>query len=775
MYKWQRFRYLPVIPIGEDGRKITGCKAHTQLSRTAATEGMVLLKNEQDLLPLKPNSTVALFGKASADYVKGGGGSGDVNTAYIHNLCYGMLEKQSEGKIKVYKPLVDFYEDNVKSQYQDGKIPGQTVEPQIDKKLLDESAANCDVAIISICRYSCESHDRTGVVDDGDFYLTKEEREMVEAVTEKFDNVVIVLNVGGMVDTLGFRNNPKIKSILLAWQAGLEGGLAEADILCGDVCPSGKLTDTFASSFDDYPSSYNFNESRDYVEYTDDIFVGYRYFETIPNAFEKVNYPFGYGLSYTKFDISNIETNVADGKIKISSLVTNVGKMAGKEVLQEYISAPKGKLDKPKYELKAFAKTSLLDINESTTVFLEFDIDTMASYDESIAAFVLEAGDYDVYLGTSVRDTQKVYTYSVKEFTVTEQLHNRCVPRKLTKRLRADGTYQTLETSEYDDVYDTSDWPEKPQWKFDHIQGDPRGVAIPEGRIMLDDVVDGKATLDEFVAQLSINDLIDLVGGRPNISVANTLGFGDLSTFGVPAIMTVDGPAGVRINKECSVPTTAWPCATLLACTWNTELVEQVGKAGALEVKENNLGVWLTPGLNIHRSPLCGRNFEYYSEDPFVSGKMAVAMVKGIQSENIGASVKHFCCNNKEVNRKFSDSRVSERALREIYLKGFEIVVKEAEPMTLMSAYNIINGKYASENSELLINILREEWEFKGLITSDWNNCAEHYRELKAGNNVRMPTGSGRRILKALELGLITREEIEKSAKIVLQLVCKFA
>ena len=292
-------------------------------------------------------------------------------------------------------------------------------------------------------------------------------------------------------------------------------------------------------------------------------------------------------------------------------------------------------------------------------------------------------------------------------------------------------------------------------------------------KYMLSEVADGKITLDEFMEQLTDEQIADLLGGQSNTGVANTFGMGNLPEYGIPNIMTADGPAGLRIQPECGVCTTAWPCATLLACTWNPDLVRKVGAAGAAEVKENNIGIWLTPAMNIHRSPLCGRNFEYYSEDPLISGKMGAAMIQGIQSQHIGASMKHFCCNNKETNRKDSDSRVSERALREIYLKGFEIAVKEAQPWTIMSSYNLMNGCPTSCNPELLTGILREEWGFEGMVTTDWWNHAEHYLETKAGGDIKMGCGYPERVMEAKEKGLITREEMEVCVKRILQMILK--
>ena len=491
-----------------------------------------------------------------------------------------------------------------------------------------------------------------------------------------------------------------------------------------------------------------------------------------------MNYPFGFGLSYTTFALDSYTAYVKDGVISLSCRVTNTGDYAGKQVVQAYFSAPQGKLGKPKYALAAFAKTDLLRPGESRTVTLSFPVSQMASFDDTGAvcrsAMVLEAGDYILSLGTSVRELTEVYTYTLGEDTVTEQLHSYVTPHKLSKRLKADGTYETLTVTEDPALYDTSDFPEKTHWHAEYIQTSRTNTARPEGLITFDQVAEGKADLDTFLAQLTDEDVIDLLGGMGNTGVADTSGWGGEPFYGIPNAMTCDGPAGVRVSPPSKgVVTTAWPCETLLACTWNTALVEQVGAAAAREVKENNMAIWLAPALNIHRSPLCGRNFEYYSEDPLVAGKMTAACVRGIQSQHIAACVKHFCCNNKETNRKWSDSRVSERALREIYLRGFEIAIKEAQPWSLMTSYNLVNGTYPSENWELLTGILREEWGYRGMVTTDWNNDAEHYREVLAGNDVRMPNGSKRRLQEALSRGLITRADMDKCAKRILELLLK--
>lgn len=765
MEKWQRFQYMPCLPLGKDGRRATGSRAHIAVSREAACEGMVLLKNE-GLLPFKKGQKIALFGIAGINYVKCGGGSGDVGSAYTRNLCDAMSIKEKEGKISVFSPLNEFYLQEYTKQ--------KDVEPKVPKALLDSAKRFTDTAVVSISRYSAEGHDRT--VED--FYLQDSENELLNFVTENFANVAVVLNIGGVIDASRLKKDSKIKSVLLGYQAGMEGGLAEADILCGDVNPSGKLADTFACSYDAYPSSYNYNESPDYSEYTEDIFVGYRYFETIPNKSDLVVYPFGYGLSYTTFEIKPLKANVRSGAITIKASIKNTGKFAGKEVLQVYSSAPGKVLEQPQKELRSFAKSKLLKPHEEQVLTLKFDINDMASFDDDGAiyksAYVMEKGDYTIYLGTSVKDVQKVYTYTLKNNLVVKKLSSLAAPKKLPKRLLANGQYKTLQTSEYENSdVDTSNWPQKAEWKYIPIQPNDGNTKSEDEKVWFKDVAENSITLDEFIESLTNEDLIDLVGGRPNIGVANTFGLGDIKKRHIPPVMTADGPAGVRLYDSTGIKTTCFPCATLLASTWNTKIVEKVGSLGALEMKENNLGVWLTPAMNIHRNPLCGRNFEYYSEDPFLTGKIASAMIKGIQSQNIAATAKHFCCNSTENNRLENDSRVSERALREIYLKGFEIAVKESAPYAIMTSYNIVNGKRASENRDLITGILRNEWHYDGLVMTDWGNHAEHYKELIAGNNLRMPFPSGHRLLTALEQGLITRSDLENSAKKVLELILK--
>jgi beta-glucosidase-like glycosyl hydrolase len=895
--------------------KAVSAPGNTDLSRKIAGEGMVLLENH-GALPIPNGQAVALFGSGQINFQKGGGGSGNVNVDYVINLLQGMQNKESSGKISLYKPLIDAYKS-----YISGGGKGEM--PLTDTQISD-AAANAKTAVITISRYSSEGSDRSAA--KGDYYLSDAETSILNRVTaEGFEKVVVVLNTGGVIDTSWIKNYPGI-SVLIAWQPGMEGGNAVADVLCGDVNPSGKLVDTLAKSYDDYPSAANFSQYSDHVSYEEDIFEGYRYFETFDPEYEKVNYEFGYGLSYTAFNISNVNVSSDGDKFNITAKVTNTGSVAGKEVVQTYFSTPQVKLGKPGKELAAFAKTKLIEPGKSDVVKMSFAVNDMASYDDTgkvqKSAYVLEPGNYNIYVGNSVKDAGKSgvrYTYKLDNLVVTEQLTEQLAPKKLYRRLLADGTYETLKNPsvtlaasgvtklEAEDFLDaaqgtnyvrvesynvngvsgqciaymnytgnyvsydlnvqkagtynvvfrasngraaisnmmgiyvnnvlqpnvnitlpqTGDGTNKSEW-YNFVDTAPVTITLPEGactlklvsngscgnidymtfqntedtamsqnsvmslsnaavstvqntvqateaagtpqgKIMLADVYEDPALMDKFVAQLSDGQLADLSGGKRAQIAGGTGGIGGLSDFGIPSAQTSDGPAGLRLSSHC----TAWPVETLLACTWNVDLIKEMGIAVGTEAKLNNVDIWLAPGLNIHRNPLCGRNFEYFSEDPLIAGKMAAAITKGVQSQGVGVTLKHFAANDKEVNRSNSDSRISERALREIYLKGFEIAVKEASPWCIMSSYNLINGTETAESHDLLTNILRGEWGYKGMVMTDWGNNTTAYKEVKAGNDVKMSTGNSANIMNALATGAVTRAELERNIKDVFNMIMK--
>ncbi len=770
--------------MAQSTRRYTGCAEHIALSRQAAAEGMVLLKNTDNALPLEKGAKVALFGQASVAYVKGGSGSGDVHCAYVHNVYDGFRAKAAEGKLSFFEPLEQFYQEHIEKDrirvetekaekkrsfdqwdqedwmartliYQEMTRDIFISEPEVPDALFAQATEFADTAVITFNRYSGEGWDR--VSRKGDYYLTDGETALVERVKNAFRRCIVVLDVGGIIDSNWFFDDDKLQGVLYAWQAGMEGGMAIADILCGDVNPSGHLTDTFAKHYEDYPSAAHFNAEKFYVEYTEDIYVGYRYFETVPGAKELVNYPFGYGLSYTSFSLTDIVCKEEKGQITASVTVTNTGARAGKQVVQLYCSAPQGLLGKPSRQLVAFRKTDLLECGQSQTLQLSFCVRDMASFDDlgkiCKGAYVLEKGAYTFHIGTSVRDTQQAeFVFTVAEDTVLEQLESRLCPTQLPCRMLSDGSFEPLPVGTLRDGF----------------RQHPQITAAAPAETVTFDRVGTEISLDEFLAQFTDEELCAFLGGDPATGLCNTACFSGLERLGVPPMATADGPAGLRIKPEENVPTTAFPCATLLACTWEPEWLFRIGKAGGTEVMENGMQCWLTPALNIHRDPLCGRNFEYFSEDPLISGKMAAAKVRGMQSVGVAASVKHFACNNREEYRRISDSRVSERALREIYLRGFEICIKEADPVTLMSSYNCINGVHASQSSDLLEGILRSEWGFDGMVTTDWGIKNEPVKEVKAGNDMKMPKGYPEDLMAALESGELTRGDLQACARRIL-------
>ena len=473
---------------------------------------------------------------------------------------------------------------------------------------------------------------------------------------------------------------------------------------------------------------------------------------------------------------------VADA-LRVTLFVRNTGDVAGRQVVQVYGEAPQGKLGKPARVLIGFAKTRTLAPGEREAVIIDCPVRGLASFDDTGAvcksAWVLEAGDYHVYVGENVRDARPLdFCLHLEEDRVVERCASRCAPQHLTRRMRADGSYEALPMDRSDEPlpYDPSvlpfdgQTPEDCPWSGGlHMWGGKDELP------MLIDVAEGRMTLDAFLDALTLEQQIHLLGGQPNRGIANTFGFGNLPRAGVPNVMTADGPAGLRIQPHLGVCTTAFPCATLLACTWDEALVERVGRAAAEEVRENGIGVWLAPAMNIHRSPLCGRNFEYYSEDPLLAGHMASAMVRGVQSMGVAACIKHFACNNREENRRNCDSRLSERALREIYLRGFELCVKAAQPWSLMTAYNPINGVRASENTDLLTGILRGEWGFDGVVTTDWYTYGEQHREVAAGNDIKMGCGMPAHTLARVQDGTLDPALVRQSARRVLELCLRLA
>ena len=774
MEPWGRLNYQPCLPLGEDGLRVTACEKHIRLSREAAAEGMVLLKNKEGVLPLRPGARIAVFGRGQVDFIAGGLGSSAVKSPYVQTIVQGLEEKEQEGKVQLFRPLIQYYREHL-ARGSGSQEPSpdhiKLEELDIPTELLRQARDFAEVAILVISRSMGEGRDRSAERGDGDFYLSAQEQKLVETISGLFRQVVVVLNIGGVMDVSWFSENPLIQAALIVWFPGMEGGGAAADILCGDAVPSGRLTDTFARSYNDFPSAGNFLESNEYVNYTEDIYVGYRYFETIPGAREKVIYHFGHGLSYTSFGIQDAEIRFQGRKAEVSCKIHNTGVFPGKEVFQVYVEAPQGLLGKPRRQLAAFFKTAMLQPGESEEVSLAFSLEQAASYDDlgkiRQSAYVLESGEYAVYGGTGLETAALLGSLYLPETQIVEQLTRRAPPMRLAERMLADGSMEPLPAPEYSAA---------PAAPAEIPPAEPRA----DGSVF--DLQAGRLSLDAFVAQLTDDELSEMLHGQHITGVSSTGSFGGSGRYSrtmMPPLFTTDGPSGLRILDRVGLTVTSFPCATQMACTWNTELVEAAGAAIAEEVKENNLAVWLAPGLNIHRNPLCGRNFEYYSEDPLLSGKMAAAMVRGAQSRCVAATIKHFACNNKETNRKESDSRVSERALREIYLRGFEIAVKESDPWALMTSYNRINGVRGSQQYDLITGILRGEWGFDGVVMTDWSVHGDRIPEIRAGNDVKMPHAvclpekRTCNLAEDIRSGLLARSYVQASAKRVLKLMLK--
>ncbi|MFR5486883.1 glycoside hydrolase family 3 protein [Eubacterium sp.] len=700
----------------------------SQKSKEAAAEGIVLLKNEGGMLPLTQEDKISVFGRPQIEYYRSGTGSGGaVNVEYATNILDGF----ENSNLNIDETLVEKYKNWLKDHPFDNGGGGWACEPwfqkdmPIDEAFAKEQAAKTNKALYIIGRTAGE--DKDNAIWQGSYILTDEEKENLRNITKAFDNVCIVLNVSNIIDLSWINDeeyNGSIKSVIIVWQGGMEGGTAVVDVLSGAETPSGKLADTIAYSIEDYPSTKNFgNEFKNLYE--EDIYIGYRYFETF--APDKVQFEFGYGLSYTTFDIETQTVKEKTDSIELNVKVTNTGdKFAGKEVVQVYYEAPQGELGKPARELIAFAKTKKLAPGESQELTLEFKISDMASYDDSgvtghKSCYVLEAGEYNIYVGNSVKNLTKINTYNEEELVVVEELQEAMAPTEAIDIMKpgkknADGTYEVTYVPVSTQTVDMA------KRISDNL---PMDMPITgDMGITLQDVRDGKATLEKFVAQLSIEEMAIIIRGEgmsnPRVTRGTASAFGGMSdslfNYGIPAACCADGPSGLRMEGKA----TQLPIGTALSATWNTELVRELYTMEGQELYRNQVDTLLGPGVNIRRNPLNGRNFEYFSEDPFLSGKMSVASTGGIKDGGAWGTIKHFALNGQESHRFKIDAVCSERAIREIYLKSFEMAVKEKTVMSIMTSYNPINGHWAASNYDLCTTILRKEWGYKGFVMTDW-------------------------------------------------------
>lgn len=702
-------------------KKILDWKKYLETAASAVAEGIVMLKNDNGALPLSKDEVVSVFGRIQLHYYKSGTGSGGmVNVSKVTGIVDGLLEsgvKLNEELLNVYKKWDEENPYDLGDGW--GNEPWSQVEMPLDEQLVADAAQKGSTAIVIIGRTAGEEMDAT--LTEGSFLLTALEKDMLSKVRKAFEKVVVLLNVGGLID-MSFVNEYAPDSVLYVWQGGMTGGTGTADVLTGKVSPSGKLSDTIAYSVKDYPSDPYFGDRvRNF--YSEDIFVGYRWFETF--APEKVLYPFGFGLSYTTFDVKSVSVSGSDTlTFKVS--VTNTGKFSGKEVVQVYCGAPQGKLGKAARVLCGFAKTKELAPDETQELEISVRLETLASYDDSGVTgnrfcWVLEEGEYKFFVGTDVRSAQETFKFSLNESKVTEKCIQALAPVLPFKRITADNNDGDLSPVMHDVPLSEVDEPARRAERL------PQEIPYTGDKgIKLADVKSGKNTMDEFLAQLSNHDLSCIIRGEgmgsPRVTAGTASAFGGVSDaltgFGIPAACCDDGPSGMRL--DCGTKAFSLPNGTMLASTFNCELIKELYYLLGLEMSANKVDCILGPGMNIHRHPLNGRNFEYFSEDPFLTGKMAAFQLNGLHSAGVTGTIKHFCGNNQETNRHFIDSAVSERALREIYLKGFEIAVREGNADSIMTTYGSVNGLWTAGNFDLNTVILREEWGFKGFIMTDW-------------------------------------------------------
>lgn len=745
------------------------------------SEGIVMLKNDNNALPIDTDKEVAVFGRIQFHYYKSGTGSGGmVNVTKVVNILDGLIDNG----VKVNEKLLDTYRKWDKENPFDlgegwGGEPWSQKEMPLDEGLVKETAKSCETAIVIIGRTAGEEQDNR--LEAGSYLLSDDEIEMLTVVREHFKKVVLLLNVGNIIDMTDI-NRIAPDAVLYVWQGGMTGGKGTADVLTGKVSPSGKLPDTIAYKASDYPSDANFGREKNRDIYAEDIYVGYRYFETF--AKDKVLYPFGFGLSYTGFEIKTEKAEITEGAVKLSVSVKNIGSYKGKEVIEVYCEAPQGRLGKAARVLCGFEKTRELVPQEEQVVEIAVDIAKLASYDDSgvtgnKSCYVLEAGEYKFYVGSDVRSAEYACSFEQGEDLVTERLTQALAPVESFERIKPvceGGAFsigrEAVPVSEVDE-------------SARRLEKLPKEIAYTGDKgIKLWDVKNGKNTMDEFIAQLSDYDLSCIIRGEgmgsPRVTAGTASAFGgvseNLNGFGIPAGCCSDGPSGMRL--DCGTKAFSLPNGTMIASSFNKELTSELFTFMGLEMAANKVDCLLGPGMNIHRHPLNGRNFEYFSEDPFLTGKMAAAELKGMAGAGVTGTIKHFCANNRETNRHFIDSVVSERALREIYLKGFEIAVKEGGASSVMTTYGRVNGLWTAGNFDLNTVILREEWGFKGFTMTDWwANINVRGKEpdktdlaamARAQNDVYMVCPDGEKnddnTLAALENGSIERCELQRNA-----------
>jgi len=759
------------------------------LCKAAVAEGTVLLKNDDNLLPLSKGVRLAVFGRMQTNYYRCGTGSG--GGVRIKEIPCILNSLKANSDLVLDEDLVNLYTEWVKENpFDDGGgvwagEPWHQKEMPISDEVAQKSAINNDVALVIIGRTAGEDHDNADV--EGSYRLTQTEEDMLLKVCNYFKKVIVALNTGNVID-LSFIDKYNPQSVLYIWQGGMEGANAFAEILSGRMYPSGKLSDTQLCNLNRHPTNNSFGNTGKII-YDDDIYVGYRYFETF--AKESVRYPFGFGLSYTEFDTS-YSAEFSGEYITINAGIKNVGDFCGKEVIQVYFEAPVSDMGCPSRQLVEFAKSKELAPGDCEELNIRFPISRMASFDDTgitgnKSAYVLLKGDYRIYAGTDVRSAKCIFTYNVPSTKVTEQLSSAMAPYidlEVIKAEKKNDDYVIGYRSVKGQAADNESF--KTDFKELAFSGDKN--------IKLSDVFEKKHSLDEFIAQLNDIELAALVCGEgicsPKVTEGAAGAMGgqteSLSNYGIPVCCVADGPSGIKISKKYE--TTLTPNGTMLACTWNTKIVEELFRGIGGELKKYEVDSLLGPGLNIHRSPLCGRNFEYFSEDPYLSGKMGAYITIGITEHGTYSTIKHLCCNNQEKRRSDYDVAVTERALREIYLKPFEIAVKEGKNVLIMTSYNSVNGFWSASNYDLTKKILRDDWGFKNIVMTDWwAKCNANQGDWGSTNRLDVMVRSqndlymvspdslvkSSSVLNGLEKATITRAQLQLSCKRVLEWILK--
>ena len=786
-------------------------KDSAALAREIAGESIVLLKNE-GILPLKEGTPLALYGEGAACTVKGGVGSGEVNARYSVSIWEGLKNAGfpvlTERWLRDYQTLLQeshaayltrmrkkagFFNYSVVHELLAEPFKNPEGMPIGEGYLTQET----DTCLYVLTRQAGEEMDRKP--EKGDFLLTDTEISNIRICTEQFQNVILIINVGGYLDLSPVENLP-IGAILFFCQQGVEGGNALADVLRGHVTPSGHLSSTWPMRYEDVPFGENFstlNGNTEFEEYREGIYVGYRYYDSFH---VEPRWPFGFGLSYTSFVRRASSVRVDGMEAIVEATAKNIGSAQGKDSLQLYVSCPAGKLDKEYQRLAAFAKTRLLAPGEEQTLTLRFSLEDLASYDESRDCFVLETGRYTLRLGDSSRGTAPIAALVLDREVIVSEHAPICTMQSKFEELHS----KVQAESGLDDL---------PQFDVDASIFSTKTFDYAEPNFQASEEV------QKLLASLKPSELHWLCAGSGlDIALPKHHGFiipgacgysaGALEKKGIPAISFCDGPAGLRLFDESVItgdtvrmtrpvmesfdimPTfirrtivkkpkegkmlyqyaTAFPVGMALAQTWNTELGDAYGQAVQREMEAFGAEYWLAPGMNLHRTPLCGRNYEYYSEDPVLSGSMAASVCRGVQSRpGFGVTVKHFCCNNQEINRMHISENVSRRALRELYLRNFQIAVRDGKPLALMTSYNKVNGVYSAENHDTVTKVLRCEWGFTGLVMTDWTtdlNLLNSAKAMKAGVDMMMPgiASDHRQIRKALKDGSLSIETVRRNA-----------